>query len=91
MNITELKAKYEINGNIEKQLDNIYPMKTIIDIPIEYEFKEYIKEYNETRIHDLTSIKAVRLTMEVLYPNYPKEEVKNAMKIACLKFLEEFC
>lgn len=91
MDIEQIKAKYDVKGKLEKQLGNVYPMKVEIEIPIRYIEEEYNEVEKVTYVDDLTSKMAVRLTMEVLYPNYPKEEVKNAMKKACLKFLEEFC
>lgn len=83
MDISKLKSEYEIEGCIESRLESVYPTKVTVDVPIEHIDYDCGINY--------TSDRAVRLIVEVLYPNYPKEEVKNAMKIACLKFLEELC
>lgn len=85
MDITTLKSEYHVDGDLEKQLDNIYPLKSIIYVPI-----KYVENTGEGWI-DYSSNKAVSLTIEVERTNYQKEDVKNAMKIACLRFLEEFC
>ncbi|CEQ06224.1 hypothetical protein GKD08_12315 [Paeniclostridium sordellii] len=85
MDITKLKSEYKVDGEIGKKLDKLYPIKTVIYAPI-----EYIEDTEEGLIN-YSSNEAVSLTISVKYPNYPKEDTINAMKIACLKFLEEFC
>lgn len=85
MDITELKAKYEVSGDLEKKLKDICPNEIKIYAPI-----EYVENTGEGRC-DYSDDKAVCLKVNVKYTNYPREEVKQAMKIACLRLLEEFC
>lgn len=85
MDITELKAKYEVSGDLEKKLKDICPNEIKIYVPIEY------IEAEEEGWCNYSSKEAVCLTVKIKYPNYPREEVKQAMKIACLRLLEEFC
>lgn len=86
MDITELKAKYEVSGDLEKKLKDICPSEIKIYAPI-----EHIEQIPTGGWCDYSSKEAICLTVKIKHASYPREEVKQAMKIACLRLLEEFC